>query len=423
MNRRTPCLPTRFFLAALLTATGFARAGELVDARFEMKPPRPYVNQPFEMHLLVEVTPGAELQDLTLDGFSFADLANVQSFQTLERTQSRHSDRTVDVLHYVSAGRGLKPAQRELAGVLRATVVERRNVGFFSSWSSSSGSVRMQPLHLEFRPLPATGIPAGFQGAIGTFTVTGSVKPAQAAPGDIVNLEYTLTGSGWLGTAQLIPPALGPDFRCYPAQESQRDDTGRLTLQQVIIPLTTNATLIGAARLPYFDPVAGLYRDATAGPFQLQVAVAQPGAAVPAVKRFDIQPPEPARAAAAGGGLQVVATMNQARKLMPLGIALLAAILLAGLLYGWQPKIAVAAGVVIFVAGFWQAARWSAQTRPVTCELRESAAARLCPAMQARPLFRLAAGGQVVLLEKSSDWVRIDANGRRGWIPAEALKP
>ncbi len=413
----------RSLVPALVLVAAAPCLAALVDARFEIKPAQPYVGQPFEMHLLVEVTPGVELQNLTLTDATFDDVATMQSFQTLDRTQSRHDDRTVDVIHYVSTGRALKPVQREMAGVLQAMVVERRNVGFFSSWSSSSGAVRMHPLNLTIRPLPTTGVPVGFQGAIGTFSLTGRLNPPQAAPGDIVNLEYTLTGSGWLSAAQLALPKLDAAFRSYPPQETLRDEGGRLNIRQVVIPLTTNATRIAAASLPYFDPVAGIYRLATAGPFDLRMATQPSGAAIPAVKRFDIQPPEPVHSEDSLGGLQVTATMNQARKLLPPAVALLAAILLAGLLYGWRPKIAVAIGVVVFVAGLVLAARWTAHNRPVTRELRESVAARLCPAAESHPLFRLAAGGQVEPLEASANWVRVDANGRRGWIPTEALKP
>lgn len=408
-------------LAALLAlAAAGLHAGELLSARFQLNPARPYVNQPFELHLFIDVSPGAELQDLSLDGVPMDAFATVQPFQAQTRTQTKRGDRTVDVLHYLCTGRALRPSMQDVAGVLRAMIVERRSLGFFSSWNTTQGSVRMQPIRMEFRALPAVGAPPGFAGVVGAFTLTARADVTRVAPGDIVTIEYQLGGSGWLGQAPLILADPGPGFRTYPPQELQRDEAGTLTVRQVVIPLTTNATLIGSAHLPYFDPVSGVYRDAVAGPVRLVVSPATDGAHIPAVKHVDVQasPATPAEISDAATAVAV----KQARRLAPFAAVLLLAVLVAGGLFARRPRAAIAAGIVVFIAGAFLLQRWSDRTRPVGRELRETTAARLCPSVNARVLFRVAMGRQVVPSETTEGWVRIEADGRHGWIPATALK-
>ena len=405
----------------LLAVASAAQAGEMSAGRFLIKPERPYVNQPFEIRLEIELSPGAEVQDLQLEGIPLDSFAVLSAYQKEERRQVRRADRVVDVLSFVASGRPTQPVRQEFSGVLRATLVERRTTGFFSSVSAVPAGVRLAPLTVEFRPLPTANVPPGFQGAVGAFTLTGKPDPSQVAPGDIVNLTYMVTGNGWLGNAQVILPPPDPDFRVYPPQETHRDDNGQLSLRQVVVPLNTNAVRIGAARLPYFDPVAGVYREASAGPFRLLMAPPQAAGSIPAVKYFKVQP-NPATSAEAGDAA-VAATISHARHLLPFAVAFLLAVVIAGLLYGWRPRLAIVTGIVVFTAGVYLCQRWNGQVHLRGRDVCELAAARLCPSSGARILFHVAPGRQVTPLEVSEDWVRVDSDGQRGWIPARALKP
>ncbi len=402
-----------------IAATLTARGGELQSARFLIAPERPYVGQPFEIRLELEVSPGAEAQDLRIDGISLDPCATIGPYKPEARRAERRSDRTVDILSFAAIGRATKPWRQEFHGTLHANLVEHRTFGFFSSTYSSSAAIRLGPLLVEFRPLPTTGVPPGFQGAIGTFRVTGTLEPAQAMPGDLVNLNITLLGNGWLGDAQVLLPQPGPDFRVYPPQELARDEKGALALRQVVIPLTTNATRIGMASLPYFDPVAGVYRVATAGPFALTLNTARPGATVPAVKRFDAQPP-PTESV---GEMAVTATVGQARRWLPFAAALILAVVVTSVLHAWRPWLAIIAGIVVLAAGLYACQRWTGHIERQNRTMIELVTARLCPSPTARALFILSPGRVVTPVEKAENWVLVEANGHRGWVPAATLHP
>lgn len=405
-------------LAVLASCAG-SHAGELLGARFQVKPPRPFVNQPFELLLEIEVTPGAELQDLSIEGIPFETYATSQSFQPQPRIQVRNGKRTLDLLRFSSPRRALQPVRQAFAGVLRATLVERRSAGFFSSLSSSTTQIQLDPLPLEFRGLPAAGVAPGFQGAIGTFALTGFIDPRRVAPGDLITLEYTLSGSGWLGSATLALSDPGPHFRVYPPQELQREETGRLRVRQVLIPLDTNACVVGAARLLYFDPGAEAYREASAGPFRIEVSTNRTDAALPAVKRVNVAQ-EPATAQEQGEAA-LAFTWGRAREAWPYAAVCLLAILVTGVWFGWRPRVAITAGLAILIVGIPLCRQWIGRNHAGNREIREMATARLCPSPRARSLFHVAPGRLVAPLESAGGWVRVDADGRRGWIPESVI--
>lgn len=410
-------------IAALLFSlcTAIGSAGEVLAARLSLAPESPFVGQPFTIRLEIEVSPGVDLQDLQLSDIPLDQFATISSYQKEERRQVRHGDSTVDVIPFTATGRATQPARQEFRGTLHARMEEHFNMGIFSSTRSMTTSTRLAPLRLVIRPLPQGNIPSGFQGAIGSFTLTETVEPAQASPGDLINITYCVKGHGWLGDATVILPKPDPNFRIYPVQEIHRDANGNLTLRQVVIPLNTNACIIGASKLPYFDPDTVTYRETTSGPFQLRMGTPQAVNAIPQVKHFDAQPNAPTSAEA--GDAAVAMTLLRARKLLPFAGTLLLAMVVVGVLYAWRPVLAIVAGAVLFTSGTYFCHQWSQLDQHGSREVRELVIARLCPSGTSRMLFQVAPGRQVTPQEYYEEWVRIDFDGRFGWIPKQALQP
>ena len=419
-NRLKHAVPA---MAALLLSfcTTIGSAGEILAARIRVTPETPFVGQPFTIRLELEVTPGADLQDLQLSGIPLDQLATISSYQKEERHQVRHGDTTVDVLSFVSTGRATQPARQEFHGTLHARLEEHFSMGIFSSTRAVTTSTRLNPFRLVIRPLPQGNIPSGFQGAIGSYTLTATVEPAQVAPGDLINITYSVNGHGWLGDASIVLPKPDPNFRVYPVQEIHRDANGNLTLRQVVIPLNTNAISIGAAKLPYFDPDTASYRETIAGPFHLHVTTAQAVTTVPQIKHFNAQPNAPTPAEA--GDAAVAMTLRHARNLLPFAGVLLLAMIVVGVLYEWRPLLAIVAGALLFTIGAYCCRQWNQQALHHSRDVRELAIARLCPSGSSRMLFQVAPGRHVTPLEDYEEWVRIDFDGRFGWIPKQALRP
>ncbi len=214
---------------------------------------------------------------------------------------------------------------------------------------------------VEVRPLPPEGRPADFCGLVGPFSLSGSLDAESCAPGDIVNLRWTLRGEGAGDLAE--PPSVAPgrEFRVYPPRVEARG-AGRLDVSQALVPLSTNAAAVAALTLSVFDPAAGAYRTLAAGPFPLHVAEKPPE-----------EPPAGTSSAPAAepGGLPPAA-----------------------------PPAARAVGDEFAVGA--------------------NAPARLAPADTARELFVLREGDRVRVREADGAWLRVLrlSDGSSGWIPA-----
>ena len=130
--------------------------------------------------------------------------------------------------------------------------------------------VRSDPVTLTVLPLPEEGKPAGFSGAVGTFTMDVSAAPTELNAGDPITMKMSITGSGNLAEAQ--PPALttAADFRTYEPRVNKTDATAR-SFEQVLIPNDANVHAIPPVRFSYFDPQARAYQTLESQPIALVV--------------------------------------------------------------------------------------------------------------------------------------------------------
>ena len=399
-------------------------AHPLKNATLHFKPAAPFVGQPFQAVVEVTVTPGVELEDFEIGGLPDSSRATFTNLKRAGRKTQRGRGDAVDILRYTADGRGSVPFTGSFACSLRGLAVERISAAFFSHTRSVTVAIRTAAANLTVRNLPQAGRPADFSGAIGRFTLSGSAKPLTVTPDDLVTLLYTLSGSGWLADATLVTPDLGPDFKTYPVQGSARNENPpRIVLSQVVIPLSTNATVIAPPRFTFFDPDAAAYRTATLEPFHLTFA--KPTLTEePAVRRIDASTVTHAIEAADAPlppELALAETVAKLRQILPLVAALILAASVVTACYRVRRILAIIMGLLILAAGV-AASRWlshSADARVL--EVTTSATARLAPSPQALPLFDLHPGASVTPLEHTPGWVRVRASGREAWVPHTCL--
>jgi tetratricopeptide (TPR) repeat protein len=140
-------------------------------------------------------------------------------------------------------------------------------------------------LEFETTPLPP-GAPAGFENAIGSFTLRATTSKTEVREGDPISVDLVVSGSGNLDT--LRPPRLQDpkEWKTYEATSTQRGDerrqlSGSVVFQQLIKPLTRQ-TVVPPFRLAFFDPQRKEYRTLTTPAIPLQVQpVAAAAAALP----------------------------------------------------------------------------------------------------------------------------------------------
>ncbi len=411
------------WLCLLLLVALPVRAGEILGGRFKTVPETLYVNQAFEIHFELEVTFGSEVEDVRITDFpNNPELITVGRLETAAGSRVTRGTQTFTVHRFIAKARGHQPIDRVFQPQVHGMLVERRNAGFFSHWQSFPKQKQLEPFTLRVRPLPEAGRPADFSGAIGHFSLNGRLSQHIVQPGDIITLSLDLIGEGWLGDQAVMPaPPASPLFKSYPPKELLREAT-HLKNEQVFIPQSTNATEIAAVRFSFFNPATERYEESVAGPFRLTFGAAPAAGATEEVRVIDT-----ARPAASAVQAQLITreqvdqTLRHSVPLLVAGGGVLAAFFVFFLLAGTHRVLAAGAGLLILVGGLGMGYRLRSKTTLTTRSLVRRAEVRFAPSQDGASLFTLNPGSAVVPLEQAGAWVRIDAAGRRGWLPADTL--
>jgi hypothetical protein len=175
---------------------------------------------------------------------------------------------------------------------------------FFRSFFSGGTTqvLRTAPVTVTVAPLPATGKPQSFGGAVGQFQIAAALDRPVTKVNEPVTLSVTVSGTGNLKTLSMPPLPDWPDFRKYETVSSLNIATdggtvkGSKIFKTVLVPQTPGTKTLPAIAFSFFDPDRRTYQTATTRPLTLMVA---PGAAGPAPR------------AAAGQGPAAVTIVNR----------------------------------------------------------------------------------------------------------------
>lgn len=168
---------------------------------------------------------------------------------------------------------------------------------FFSPGFSRGSSpivVRSSPVKVDVKALPVAGRPRAFTGAVGDYELTAKLNREEVEAGDAVTLTLSIAGRGNLRTIE--SPALPdtPGFRTFDPKTdetirtSSRGLRGSKQWEYVLVPESGGMKEIGPWSFQYFDPAAGNYVDATAGPLTLRVSGSVSGAAPATSSRGEV---------------------------------------------------------------------------------------------------------------------------------------
>lgn len=410
------------FLLCLLPL--YLGAGELISGRIYTKPEKIYVNQPFEIFIEVGITPGQEIENIRIQGFpndpSFITLGQLE--QGGRRSHQTSEGQTADVLSFYATARCHKSLSMHFSPILSCNVVQRRSRSFFSFSSSSSEQLRIAPFKLIIQELPQLGRPADFSGAIGTFKLQGTLSKTQVHPGDIITLKLELSGKGWLNNAPMPAPLLSKEFKPYPAKESLRQDN-RITTEQIIIPLTTNALAIGAARFNYFNPQSEQYETSSSPQFNLSFLAIDNSAATNQIKVISTER-SPVAALTPTAAINIHEVNELFRQILPAIVGCLFilvasfAFLVLIKVHKWLATVVV---ILILAIGTVAALKAARHEPEVQIELQQTTPVYLAPSIKSPVIMQLRASTKVRTLESTEGWIRIESAGQRGWIERQHL--
>lgn len=158
-----------------------------------------------------------------------------------------------------------------------------------------------EAVELTVKPLPVTGKPRDFSGAVGKFQFSADGSPSAVKIGDPVTMKMRITGRGNFDRVEA--PALRDPagWRGYPPSGVfKKDDgdevglSGTKTFEMAVIP-EEQKTQMPVFTFSYFDPETEKYVVLTSEPAPLRVDGAKAPVATPAPKPVAAPtPPEPA---------------------------------------------------------------------------------------------------------------------------------
>ena len=235
----------------------------------------------YKVYTLVQITQ-LDGKLPTLDGFQIQEipLPRNKTFE-LERYNGRNYNSVIWAQYVVfpqKAGKLTIPAITYTATELRANRALDPFDAFFNGVSHTEvkRKVSTPAISINVSALPEK--PAGFTGAVGTFSFSSSLTPSTVKENDAITYTITLKGRGNMKLIGAPSVPFPKDFETYDAKVS--DDgvkltknglAGTKTFEYLAIPRHKGSYTIPAAEFTYFDTSSHTYRTLTTEPYTITV--------------------------------------------------------------------------------------------------------------------------------------------------------
>ena len=141
--------------------------------------------------------------------------------------------------------------------------------------------MRSDPIEVDVLPLPTSGRPANFSGAVGKYALLAKADKASVARGDPISLEVTVSGAGNINTVgdPKVPELKG--FKVYEPEieksASRAGDRirGKKVFRYALIPEQEGTLVIRPFTFVCFDPEAKSYKTLKTKPLRITVTPGQ----------------------------------------------------------------------------------------------------------------------------------------------------
>jgi hypothetical protein len=151
---------------------------------------------------------------------------------------------------------------------------------FYSGIKPTEITITSQPSELHVLPLPTSGRPADFSGAVGTFKVSSDVSASHMPAGDPVTLRLHVSGAGNFDRVDSQMLERNDQWKTYPPKSSfSATDLigykGEKTFEQPLIAAQSGDQTIPALSFSYFDPETKRYERAQTAPIKVTIDAAR----------------------------------------------------------------------------------------------------------------------------------------------------
>src|SRR6185369_746409 len=154
----------------------------------------------------------------------------------------------------------------------------------FMQYQNRQVALSADPESVTVLNLPRENVPANFNGAVGSYTLSVSAGPTNVGIGDPITVRVQIAGKGALDALTLPEQTAWRDFKTFPptAKVDLTDPLGlqgSKTFEQVVIPQSADIKALPPVSFSFFDPDQKKYQVASQPALPL---VVKPAGAVPA---------------------------------------------------------------------------------------------------------------------------------------------
>ena len=243
--------------------------------------PNEQVNLTIRFHTAMPLTSNPQYLPPQFKNIIAEDLPPVRNGETVIKGVRYSFSEIKTALFGIEEGQAAITPASVIAQIHKEGEIDPFDPNFFQSFFSGAGQgetrqIYSNPAAIKILPLPE-GAPESFKGAVGNFTLSTDLSPKEAQTGEALNLSITVAGKGNLKviTAPKLPDM--PDFKVYDTLSSlnisKNNDIigGKKVFTTVLIPKAEGRQTIPRIKFSFFDPEAKIYRELSAGPFELTV--------------------------------------------------------------------------------------------------------------------------------------------------------
>lgn len=235
------------------------------------------------------------VSDIQLPTFEQESFSKVE-FKEPKQYRERLNGLLYDVLEFRTSIFGTKPGDYRLGPAeIKCNVMIRKSMprsasmaddffgddpyrnpfadDFFTRYERHPMELKSKDVQLGIQPVPVSGRPADYSGAVGDYQFVYTASPTKLKVGDPVTLKMDINGTGNFNTVLMPKLDSTAGFKVYEAQVKTEEN--RKSFTQVLIPESETVTQLPRAVFSYFDPVARQFKTIDQGPIPIKVEQAK----------------------------------------------------------------------------------------------------------------------------------------------------
>lgn len=149
---------------------------------------------------------------------------------------------------------------------------------FGPSYQNVRYKVTSKPVTIDVKSLPSQNQPAGFEGAVGNFTLKSEIDKTSVKTNEAVNLQITVSGNGNLKLFDKLNVEFPSDFETYDPKitsnltTSESGINGSKKFEYLVIPRNPGKFTIKPVTFTYFDVSSKSYKTLSTPEYTINVA-------------------------------------------------------------------------------------------------------------------------------------------------------